>query len=559
MIFLHSIWLFALIPWAGFTFWMLVGRRRRQWVPFLALWDAPEEIRKPKKGLEPPPLALVLALLAILLGVLAMSQPHLWTPGQLHDNGRITLIVDRGASMSAVASGKARYITLAEQVAPQLFDHFGQGSVDLVDVVSNEITHTDRYHWAGRVEQWKRTALDTTEPLKTTLQQRLQPGEPVIVLSDRDLDLSSDQFLQIKPGTAVQNAGILALASRPGQVMISLRATAALTRTLTLRAGDKSVQKEVALQPNVTQNVFVDLDTPGDVIEASIDPSDDFEGDNHAWLARQQSPPIIEARTALPEEVRRVIGVYARHRPTSESSAKLPIARLGDLRADEPGIVLVPVAGTQSPIGEITARPHALLKGVDDWHAVSAGASLASSPPGEGWTRLVWTGNQTLVAVKDGDTRQTWIGFDSRTFARTPAFVIFWTNVFDWTAGGNEAFTASPLSQSDQVMHRLAPEKLPADIDPAHWPGLFDTGSGKLAQNAGRVDFGHSSDTNWPAPLSRLHLPPATGLDLTPWLAIAALLCLLGAASAWEIRRKAVSEEGRGARKGQVSNSNGVV
>lgn len=559
MTFLSSIWLLALIPWAAFTLWMLVGRRRRQWVPFLPLWDAPEEIRKPKKGLEPPPLSLVLVLLAILLGVLSMSQPHLWTPGQLHDSGRITLVVDRGASMSALVNGKPRYANLAAEVSPQLLNHFGQGSVDLIDVVSSDTSHTDRSSWAAQVQQWKRTALDTAQLLKTTLQQRLQQGEPVILLSDRDLGLSNEQFLQIKPTTPVQNAGIIVLASRPGQVMATLRATSGMTRTLTLRAGDKTVQKQVTLQPNLPQSIFIDLDTPADVIEASLEPSDDFEADNRAWLTRQQSPPTIEPRTALPEELRRVIQVYARHRPTSDSSPKLPIARPGDLKADEPGVLLAAISGTEAPQGEITARPHPLLKGVDDWHAVSASASLTSSPPGEGWTKLVWTGNRTLVAVKEGDIRQTWIGFDSRSFARTPAFVIFWTNVFDWTAGGNEGFSASPISQSDQVMHRLAPEKLATDIDPAHWPGLFDTGSGKLAQNTSPVNFTHAQTANWPAQLSHLRLPPATGLDLTPWLAIGAIFCLLGAAATWEMRRQSASKQVRGARKGQVSTSNGVV
>src|SRR5215211_6045869 len=101
MIFLAPAWLFALIPWGAFAAWLLVGRRARQWVPFLELWEAPEELRKPKKGFEPPPVALVFALLATLLGLLAAARPRIREPF-VRDGERVfTIIVDRGASMSA--------------------------------------------------------------------------------------------------------------------------------------------------------------------------------------------------------------------------------------------------------------------------------------------------------------------------------------------------------------------------------------------------------------------------------------------------------------------------
>src|SRR2546430_9942865 len=108
---LAPVWLFALLPWSVFAVWIWLGRRRRQWVPFLALWEAPEELRRPKKGVEPPPLGLVLALLAMLLGILGMAQPVVHRGG---DRGRMTIIVDRGASMSATVNGRSRFPALAE-------------------------------------------------------------------------------------------------------------------------------------------------------------------------------------------------------------------------------------------------------------------------------------------------------------------------------------------------------------------------------------------------------------------------------------------------------------
>src|SRR5258706_10036737 len=101
---LAPVWLFALLPWGAFAIWIWVGRRRRQWVPFLALWEAPEDLRRPKKGVEPPPVGLVLALLAMLLGILGMSQPILHRGG---DRGRGAIILAWGASTLATLDGKS--------------------------------------------------------------------------------------------------------------------------------------------------------------------------------------------------------------------------------------------------------------------------------------------------------------------------------------------------------------------------------------------------------------------------------------------------------------------
>ena len=534
MTFLSPTWLLALIPFAAFSLWLLVGRRRRQWVPFLELWNAPEELRRPKKGFEPPPISLVLALLAILLGLLAMSQPQLWPAGGARDRGRITLIVDRGASMSARIDGKPRFAKLAGEVAPRLVEALELGSVDLIDITTGQVQRTDRSDWLGLVQQWKRTALDTQQQLKTSVQQRLERGAPVIVLSDQDLGITHPQLVQIKPEQPVQNAAIVALSNRPGQVMLTLHSTSALTRTLHAQSGDRTAQRTVDLKPGVDQNVFLDLDAAADTIEAWFDQSDDFDADDRAWLVRRQSWPIVEARTALPDELRRMFEIYSRHRPSSRASPRVAVTRPEDAKPDEPGVLLPLAEPPELPYGEVGTRTHPLLAGVD-WSALTKGVALAK-PPGQGWTKLAWLGAHPIVAVREGEVRQVWIGFESREFARTPAFVVFWTNVFDWTGGGTQEFQASPITQGSATKERLAPEKLSDDIDPTLWPGVFNTPNGKLALNTGPVRFAaRASDAV--ARLPALSLNGATGVNLAPWLALAALVCLLGAAATWEKRR----------------------
>src|SRR3954470_19543785 len=117
MTWLAPIYLLTLLPWAAFAAWMLVGRRRRQRVPFLPLWDAPEELRKPKKGFEPPPLSIAFILLALLLALLAAARPELGGP---HSRGRVPTIIDRGAPMSATPAGHARFAALAQSAAPAI-------------------------------------------------------------------------------------------------------------------------------------------------------------------------------------------------------------------------------------------------------------------------------------------------------------------------------------------------------------------------------------------------------------------------------------------------------
>src|SRR5213076_575487 len=106
----------------------------------------------------------------------------------------------------------------------------------------------------------KRTDADTTAALLASVQALLQRGTPTILLSDRDLGFRDDQLVQVKPTSPVHNAGIVALAARPGQIMVTLRATDAARRTLRIRSGEREVTKTVDLSTGVEQKVLIDFD-----------------------------------------------------------------------------------------------------------------------------------------------------------------------------------------------------------------------------------------------------------------------------------------------------------
>jgi hypothetical protein len=532
--FLAPLWLWGLLPWGLFSAWLLVGRRKRERVPFLPLWDAPQELRRPKKGFEPPPVSLVFALLALLLGVLALSEPVI-RPRDASRRGKITVVVDRGASMSAVIGEGARYASLAKSVAPRLAGEFGAGPVDLVDVVTGGVEQADRSDWATTVSKWKRTAFDTSDALRSTARRLVDRGEPVVVLSDRDLGFNSDQLVQAMPPDEVKNAAIVRLAAREGQVMITLHANYTTPRTLVVTTAGQSVRREIWIKPGDDQNVFVDVPRLGDVVEASFELGDAFDGDDAAYLVRGRRWPNVEARLPLPDELRRMLVVYQKNRPAGEGSNKISLVGPGELGSDEAGVVVTPVAGDERARGSVVAQNHPALAEVD-WTGVERGVAVAEKGPGEGWTVVARVGAQPIVAVREGAARQVWVGFESREFARTPAFVVFWSNVLDWAGSGGEGFASVPVGQGGEKLRRVMPAQLPGDVDGPYWPGVFETATGPIAKAASPVVFSSGSGA-WERALARLQVGPGAGRRLAPWLALAALGCLLGATLTWERKK----------------------
>src|SRR5213595_3126360 len=105
------IWLFALVPWAALTVWLLWGRRRRVDVPFLDLWEGPEKGERTTRLLHVPPLALMLAIIALMLAVLAAAGPRAAAGGR----GTAVVVVDHGITMP-----HARMQPILEKVTAEL-------------------------------------------------------------------------------------------------------------------------------------------------------------------------------------------------------------------------------------------------------------------------------------------------------------------------------------------------------------------------------------------------------------------------------------------------------
>src|SRR4051794_37278934 len=98
MSFAAPLCLLFLIPWLGLLLWLLSGQRHRVNVPFLELWSGPITGPKVKRTIQPPPIALACALVAMLFAIIGAASPLIHSR---QSNSSATLIVDRGVMMSA--------------------------------------------------------------------------------------------------------------------------------------------------------------------------------------------------------------------------------------------------------------------------------------------------------------------------------------------------------------------------------------------------------------------------------------------------------------------------
>jgi len=522
MPFLAPLWLLALIPWGALLVWVLTGRRKRERIPFLPLWDAPEELRRPpKKAIEPPPIAITFLLLATLSAILAAAgpRPRLGQP----DQRQITILIDRGASMSTV---QPRFT----QTLNAVIEHLGNLRPRFRAVPATEDAPANM----------KRTAADTTADLQA-LARSLSKAQPVIIISDKQLRLNKtdDHIIQVVPNIPVNNTAITHLSARSGQVMARLRSTTPATRTLRITSDNNTVERKIDLKANHETDVFLDLPNPGEVIEAILLDFDDFDADNRAWIVRPITWPAITAWTTIPDELRRMLDVYAKHRPPGPGARQLPIVRPGDpLKSDEPAILLAVTTPSNQSDPPSTIN-HPILQNVN-LPALRTNIALAGKPPGEGWTILARIADKPILAIRDQDgTRRAWVGFESRDFARTPDYVLFWTNLLDWTAATpSQDYTSGMVTEGDHAttFGRLTP--VPRDADPTYWPGLFQSPRGLVALNTPPTEFHHDPGAPWNEHLARLPLTQSPGLHLRPWLALLALALGLAAALTWERARR---------------------
>jgi hypothetical protein len=519
------LWLVALIPWLGLAVWLLSGSRQRVKVPFLPLWQGRLESLRTRHRLHVPPASIALLLAAILFGILAASSPHVPRPhSQVH--GSLSMIVDRGVTMSAHGAKELRFREAADQALAALNERFADCRLTLITVPDDSAQTVSLEQCASIVTELSPCALDTREALAAAIRQT---SGPLLVISDQLLD-EPDRAIEIPPRTPIHDVAIAHLAARerPAQVMVEIRNNSTQsTAMVAINSGRQGVRRTIDLPTAPTErNYFFDLPKIGSVVSVQLELSDDVDQDKQAWLVREGGGVRVEPHFAISTELRRLIDVYGRSRPPGEDAQRLSIVREpSEAPQDMPTVIVPPARRAIEPAG-IHARDDALTH-FARWQNLSAGLDVADERPPQGWTTLVDADGQPLVAVRPAPPNQVWVGFDSPQWAATPDFVIFWTNVFDWVAGGTRSLAAHPLREWD-------PQWKPTD--PTHaepWPGLHRRSDGTIrAFNPPNVPIPPLRETHWREAIAALAAEPGR-LDLSPPLLIAALVCLTLASVAW--------------------------
>jgi hypothetical protein len=525
MLFATPIWLLALIPWAALATWMLWGRREQVGVPFLALWHAADARPTTRRAARPPPLPIVLLLLATLLAILAAGSPTLSAPA----TPAITVILDRGITMSARDGDAYRYVRAAREVA----DAIERSGIIFVQPVPGTEQITDRQRLSAVAESAPPTALDTAGDVKQAVLRALSVRNGlVVVVTDQPLGLDDPRVVIVSPVPVPPNIGIAHVAARElprGQVMVRLHADASRKVVVVVTSDGQRAEQTV----DAPGTAFIDMLRLGKTIEVSLATNDALTADDRAWLVRETGWPRIEPIATLPAELTRVVDAYRKLRPSREDARVVSIVHAANGGGE--AVILAPA--TSAAAGAVHIVDHPVIANVV-WAEVLREARVGDAPPA-GFAPVVAIGNRAVVAVRE-DPRQVWVAVDAPTFAQRADYVIFWTNVFDWLGQGGDAFVARPVGLLGGGWRRLTDG--PTGAEPGLWPGLYERGDGTLrAVNASPPKMsGHQPIApDWRPRLARLPSAGTGRRTLSPYLLLAALACALGAALLWPARKPA--------------------
>ena len=537
MFFAAPLWLIGLLPWFAVTVWLFRGRRKSEKVPFLPLWRGPAANQRVRSAFSLPPFAIIAMLLSVLLGLIAAAKPNIHSA----QPRAVSIVVDRGLTMSAKGAARARFMEATELIEKRLQSVANQ--IEIIDPLSGERRKTTLTQMREVIAAMPRTAMDTSSLLRSAIRNELARNENFIVLlSDHAVQIADLRFKQIVPETMLQNVGIAAITAREmpsPQVMVSVRNDSAMTEAL-LQVESTGYKVERRLKLPIRGGnaaYFIDLPKLGDVIEARLQIHDDVDADDVAYLVREKRAARIEPRTSIPESLRRMIDVYERVKPPEALSAVVAVVnQKSDLRVDDVGVVIESPLAQGDLRGELRVVSDPLTA-IVNWGAVTMDAKVSASAP-EGWTPLVQVGGKTLVAMQENPARKIWVGFDSPAWPRSVDYVVFWTNVFDWLGNGGQTFVShSPVMDASWKREGNQPVDIQADT----WPGIYVRSDGQ--EKAVNAPFAQAELRGGDEVKLDLQPSGVPGIrrELTAEFCLAAMGCTMLAALFWRRSIKSVA------------------
>lgn len=493
MSFAGPIWLWGLIPWGALAIWLLLGLRKRKKVPFLNLWKTAEPIPSKRRKIEIPPTALACLAAAVLVAILAAAGPRWGRP--INRSHSVLVLVDRGITMS----DPRRFDSAMRSAQQALEGRFDPRSIGYLNLPTGQKGD------AAAARRWPATAINTANLLNAEAGRALRDGMLVVIVSDQSILISDPQLFQFAPAGVMEDVGISRIAASVdpaggpgGQVMVRLvNHSVRQDVELQIRSGGEITVHRVPLAADGrARDEFIDLPSLASQVEARLLVQDSIPLNNAACLVLQGQKVKIEPLFTLPAELGRLAEIYQQQQPPGQSAGIILMARdAASLPSAMMGAVLPPVGDRVS--GPVDATDHPAVSHVN-WGRWSW--NLATQSPPADWRPLLTVGGKTAIAAIDHPIRRIWVGLESDEFARDPRFVIFWTDVWDWLAGGKLEYAA-------QTVHRLSADwhcqaQMDADLLPGLLPGIWQSAGRQLALNAG--DFAWSQATDTAASADRL-------------------------------------------------------
>lgn len=543
MAFTSPLVLLLLLPWLGTALWLMSRRRGATLdVPFVHLWPS----ASPPSGAEWRPRRLPWPVVVMLAGVAAAIFAGAGAVWGGRDVRSVTLVIDRGISMSAIDVRGASRMAESVQALEVLQEQFGLRFDSVMVVPGGELPVASAAQLPSTLYELRPAASDTRSGLLAAIAEAgRRRGRPVVVLSDHPGLAASTNAVQVRPpATPLPNAGIAMLSAVAGpspQAMVRL-AVWPVEGQRTVRVVVRSAGAERSVEVVVSGGRgegFVDIPEVGDVIEARLELEghpDAVAADNVAWATRRVGwPRPVISGLGLPPEVGRFIEAYADHRPRGDSSPLLTVA-VADATAvpEGPGVFLAMTGEAVSIQDHPSVEVSGKIGSSIDWPRVLRGAAIGPEPARE-WTPLVRVGGRTVVARGAGGTDRVLINFWSSEFASQADFVVLLTDIFDSFAVGGGEWVAENMGAS--VPRGWEPVTAAvAKYEPS--PGVYNDATGRPhALNAASVNAPSGWGATGDSPevsLARLAVHRAGGIELRrPLLLAATILAAAGAAWRW--------------------------
>ena len=426
----------------------------------------------------------------------------------------------------------------------------GPTSIDVIEVPGGAKPREQSEKWAGIFSSDPGTAVDTTNTLRAVVSAQLAASiGRIVVISDQELGPQDSRLIHATPDTKPSDVGIAAIQARSSprpQVMVTVLNQSELRNTtLTIKSGDEIEAQQITLPPTgQTQNYFIDFKQFSDLIEARLDVSDDLPADDRAWLVRERTWPRIVPSGPVSPQIQRMINVYSRRHPASESSRSVILAAAagGDQEANEPMILvessIAPGVKVDQPL---QVSDHAVNQNVR-WDILASklygsGTAIADKAlGGAAWMPILQANGRILLAVKSGPERQVWVGVDPSEWADLPEFVIFWTNVFDWAGRGADRFASHNLSELAEGRVDSPDLQMPS-LAGRGGPGIHERDGARVAFNAPAPRLRDPEANDWRSKLSADGREFGRSLAFAPFAIVTALVSLAAAAASWRSDR----------------------